>query len=93
MRAATPLPEAAAAAAKTKDAAAYDPAIDELTKALAEKAPVSDDDLVNLGKERAKAIQDALLSDGQIDPGRVFIVAGTPKPDSGEKVKVEMALK
>jgi hypothetical protein len=88
-----PLPPAAAAAAKSKDAAAYDAAIDELAKALADKVQVSDDELVNLGKQRAQAIQDALLSDGQIDPGRVFIVAGTPKPDSGEKVKVEMALK
>ena len=49
--------------------------------------------MVTLGKDRAKAIQDALLSDGQIDPGRVFIVAGTPKAESGDKIKVEMALK
>jgi hypothetical protein len=48
---------------------------------------------VNLGKDRAKAIQDALLSDGQIEPARVFIVDSAPKPESGDKVKVEMAVK
>ncbi|MBS0578913.1 MAG: DUF748 domain-containing protein [Proteobacteria bacterium] len=89
------LPGAAAAllAAKQKEPADYDPAIAELTQALAATVVVPEDDLVNLGKERAKAIQDALLSDGQIDPGRVFIVGGTPKPDDGPKVKVELALK
>ena len=41
----------------------------------------------------SKAIQDALLSDGQVDPSRVFIVSATPQPDTGDKVKVEMAVK
>jgi hypothetical protein len=34
-----------------------------------------------------------LLSDGQIEPARVFIVEAPQKPDSGSKVKVEMAVK
>jgi hypothetical protein len=90
-----PLPESATAvlAAKRKDTPAYEPAIADLDKALIEKIDVPEADLVALGKDRAKAIQDALLSDGQIDPGRVFIVAGTPKAEAGDKVKVEMALK
>jgi hypothetical protein len=52
-----------------------------------------DADLEALGKQRAKAIQDALLSEGQVDSSRVFIVSVTPKPDTGDKVKVEMAVK
>ncbi len=91
----TPLPESATAvlAAKRKETPAYDPAIADLNTALINKVDVSEDALITLGKERAKVIQDALLSDGQIDPGRVFIVVGQPKADSGDKVKVEMALK
>jgi hypothetical protein len=90
-----PLPDAAAAvtAAKKKDGADYPAAIEALDSALAGKVEVAQADLENLGKERAKAIQDALLADGQIDPGRVFIVVGKSKDDSGPKVKVELALK
>jgi hypothetical protein len=90
-----PLPEAVQAlqAAKGKEARPYDQAINELNAALIDKIQVSDEDLVNLGKDRAKAIQDALLSDGQIEPARVFIVDSAPKPESGDKVKVEMAVK
>jgi hypothetical protein len=54
---------------------------------------VPDADLEALGKQRAQAIQDALLSDGQVDATRVFIVNAPPKPDSGDKVKVELAVK
>ena len=91
----TPLPESAAAvlAAKRKETPAYDPAIADLNTALINKIDVPEAQLVSLGQDRAKAIQDALLSDGQIDPGRVFIVNAAPKPESGEKVKVELAVK
>jgi hypothetical protein len=34
-----------------------------------------------------------LLADGGIGPGRVFIVNAPPKPESGDKVKVEMAVR
>ncbi len=90
-----PLPEAANAvtAAKKKDGVDYEAAIQALDSALAGKVEVTQADLENLGKERAKAIQDALLSDGQIDPARVFIVVGKSKDDSGPKVKVELGLK
>jgi len=33
------------------------------------------------------------VSDGQIDTSRVFIVNAPPKPQSGDKVKVELAVK
>jgi hypothetical protein len=73
-------------AAKGKEAP-YDPAIADLNAALIDHIEVPDADLEALGKQRAKAIQDALLSDGQVDPSRVFIVNATPKPDTGDKVK------
>jgi hypothetical protein len=74
-------------AAKGKEAAPYDPAIADLNAALIDHIEVTDADLEALGKQRAKAIQDALLSGGQVDPSRVFIVNATPKPDTGDKVK------
>jgi hypothetical protein len=80
-------------AAKDKEAAPYGPAIADLNAALIDHIQVPDADLEALGKQRAKAIQDALLSDGQVDPSRVFIVSAPPPPDTGGKVNVEMAVK
>ena len=90
-----PLPPSAAAlqAAKAKEAAAYEAAIADLNAALIHHIEVTDADLEALGKQRAQAIQDALLSDGQVDATRVFIVNAPPKPDSGDKIKVELAVK
>jgi len=79
--------------AKRKETAAFDPAIADLNAALIDHIQVPDADLEALGKARAQAIQDALLADGQVDPARVFIVSAAPKPASGDKVQVEMALK
>jgi hypothetical protein len=79
--------------AKDKEAAPYEPAIADLNAALIDHIEVPDADLEALGKQRAKAIQDALLSEGQVDPSRVFIVSAPPPPDTGDKVKVEMAVK
>jgi Domain of Unknown Function (DUF748) len=88
------LPPSAAAleSAKSKDAS-YDQAINDLQAALIGHIAVPDSDLEALGKERAQAIQHALVSDGHIDPSRVFIVNAPPKPDSGDTVKVELAVK
>src|ERR1700730_17240084 len=80
-------------AAKDKEAAPYEPAIADLNAALIDHIEVPDADLEALGKQRAKAIQDALLSEGQVDASRVFIVSAPPPPDTGGKVKVEMAVK
>ena len=67
-----PLPESAVAveAAKKKkgETPAYDPAIADLEKALLARAVVSDSDLENLGKKRARAIQDVLLGGGSDRP-------------------------
>jgi hypothetical protein len=90
-----PLPESVQAvqAAKGKETPPYEPAINDLDAALISHIEVPDTDLVTLGKDRARAIQDALLADGQIEPARVFIVDAPPKPDGGNKVKVELSLK
>ena len=89
------LPPSAAAlqAAKAKETPAYEAAIADLNAALINHIEVPDADLEALGKQRAQAIQDALLSDGQVDAARVFIVNAPPKPDSGDKVKVELAVR
>jgi hypothetical protein len=90
-----PLPESVQAvqSAKRKEAPPYEQAINDLGAALISHVQVSDEDLVALGKDRAKAIQDALLSGGEVEPSRVFIVDAPPKPEGGSKVQVEMAVK
>jgi hypothetical protein len=79
--------------AKRGETPPYDPAIADLKAALIAHVQVPDSDLDALGKQRAQAIQGALLAGGQVDPGRVFIVSSPPKPESGDKVKVELAVK
>ena len=80
-------------ATKGKDTPAYEPAIADLNAALLKSIEVPESDLVDLGKNRARAIQDALIVEGGIEPSRVFIVEAPPKPEGGDKVKVEIALK
>jgi hypothetical protein len=89
-----PLPASALAvqAGKKKEPADLDAAIADLEAALVNHLQIPDADLEALGRSRAQAIQNALLSNGQIDPARVFIVNPTPKPDSGDTVKVELAV-
>jgi hypothetical protein len=71
----------------------YDAAIADLNAALIDHITVSDADLDALGKERAKAIQDALLADGSVEPARVFVVNAPQNAAAGEKIKVELAVK
>jgi hypothetical protein len=78
---------------KGKDPPPYDAAINDLNAALLDHVQVPDSDLEALGKERAQAIEGALVSDGQVETSRVFVVNAPPKPQSGDKVKVELALK
>ena len=91
--AALPPSAAAAQAAKAKEAPQYDAAIADLNAALIDHIQVADADLEALGKQRAEAIKNVLLSDGQVDPGRVFIVNAPPRDDGDDKVKAEMAVK
>jgi len=89
-----PLPPSVQAvqAAKRNETPPYEEAIADLNSAFTDRIQVPDADLQALGKQRAQAIQDALLSNGQVDPGRVFIVNAPPKADTGSKVRVELAL-
>jgi hypothetical protein len=89
-----PLPPTALAVqqAKRSETPPYDAAIADLKAALIEHIQIPDADLEALGKQRALAIQGALVA-GQVDPGRVFIVVGPPQPQAGDKIKVEMAVK
>jgi Domain of Unknown Function (DUF748) len=90
-----PLPPSVVAVqqAKRSETPPYDPAISDLNAALIDHVQVSDDALAALGKQRAQAIEGALVSGGQIEPARVFVVNAPPKPQSGDKVKVELAVK
>jgi Domain of Unknown Function (DUF748) len=90
-----PLPPAAVAVegAKRGETQPYDAAVAALDAALLAHLQPQPGDLDALGKERAQNIQQALLAGGQIDPARVFIVNPPPKPDSGDKVNVELALR
>jgi hypothetical protein len=89
-----PLPASAEAveAGKKKEPADLDAAIADLETTLVNHIQVPDADLEALGRSRAEAIQNALLADGQIDPARVFVVNAQPKPDTGDSVKVELAV-
>jgi len=90
-----PLPPSTVAVqqAKRNETPPYDAAIADLNVALLADIQVPDSDLEALARARAQAIQGALVSNGQIDPARVFIVNAPPKPQSSDKVKVELALK
>ena len=84
---------AAVQQANGKETPPYDAANADLSAALLDHIQVPDSDLEALGKQRATAIQGALVSNGQIEPSRVFIVNAPAKAQSGDKVKVELALK
>ncbi|MFZ0007011.1 MAG: DUF748 domain-containing protein [Steroidobacteraceae bacterium] len=90
-----PLPAAAVAVedAKRKQTPPYDAAISELDAALLAHLQPQPGEVDALGKERAQNIQNALLAGGHIDPARVFIVNAPPKPDSGDKVQAELAVR
>jgi len=69
-----------------------DEAINDLNAALINHIQVTDDDLQGLGKQRAEAIQEVLVSQGQVEAARVFIVnrsqpaaAGRPPADTGSQ--------
>src|SRR5262249_38790508 len=98
----TALPESAKvaeSAGKKKDETPdYGTANADLEAALTQKAPVSDNELEQLGKHRARAIQDVLLVGTDLDPSRVFVIGTAPKSTADkeaakDKVRVELALK
>ena len=71
-------------------AAAAPPASADPAAAPVAPPEISDDDLEALGQARAAAVQQALLSGGALDPGRVLIVRQPTV--SGKDGPVEMKL-
>ncbi len=86
----TPLSEAAVAyeqarkEAKKDEPPPADAAIAALEAALKQRTPVADTELEALGRQRAAAIQEALLSDGSIEASRVFVISAKPEPAAKE---------
>jgi outer membrane protein OmpA-like peptidoglycan-associated protein len=93
----TPLPAASAQILEQRKKKApdisYDAANTELSAALAEKHPVSDAELGDLARARAQTIRDSLLSSGEVDAKRVFVLGIKPVAAVGGKVRVELTLK
>jgi Domain of Unknown Function (DUF748) len=66
--------------------------IDYLSQELRQRMAIGDEDLKALGEQRAMALQQVLLSDTQIDPARVFLVANGKANIQNGAVRVEMTL-
>jgi hypothetical protein len=66
---------------------------DFLEQALRAHIAVTDSDLNALGQQRAMAVQQALLTDTQLDPGRVFLVVNDKAKNQDGKVRSELSLK
>ncbi len=66
---------------------------DFLSKELRAHITVGDADLKTLGQQRAVVVQQALLTDTQVDPARVFLVANDKAKNQDGKVRLELTLK
>lgn len=66
--------------------------IDYLTQELRKRIVIGDAELNALGQQRALALQQALLTGTQIDPGRVFLVANGKAKVQGGLVRLELSL-
>jgi hypothetical protein len=66
---------------------------DFLTQALREHIVVTDADLTALGQQRAQAVQQALLTDTQLDAARIFLVANDKAKNQDGKVRLELSLR
>ena len=67
--------------------------VEFLSKALHEHIAISDSDLRALGQQRAMAVQQLLLTDTQLDPARVFLVANDKAKNQDGNVRLELSLK
>jgi hypothetical protein len=67
--------------------------IDFLTGALREHVTVTDQRFEALGEQRAQAVQRALLTDTEIDPARVFLVANDKAVAKDGAVRFELSLR
>jgi hypothetical protein len=66
---------------------------DFLAQELHAHIVIGEAELQALGQQRAVAVQQALLTDTQIDPARVFLVANDKAKKQDGKVRLELALK
>jgi hypothetical protein len=96
-KAGAPLPPGAqallAVRASDRDPATLAATIGELETALRASIDSLETPLHALATERARAIQDALLSSGEVEPARVFMLSAAPQPASGDRVRVALSLK
>ncbi len=74
------------------------PPVDQMVRAVMDSIQITDDDLRQLAAQRSMAVKDAILSDKQIDPGRVFILQpGGLEPENYQESEdtgiVQMSLK
>ncbi len=67
--------------------------VEFLSRALHEHIAISDSDLTALGQQRAMAVQQLLLTDTQLDPARVFLVANDKAKNQDGNVRLELSLK
>jgi hypothetical protein len=67
--------------------------IEFLTNALREHIVIGESDLAKLGQQRAMNVQQALLTDTQLDPQRVFLVASDKAKNQGGQVRLELSLR
>jgi hypothetical protein len=93
----SPLPPAAQALqalrARDREATALEAAITEMEMALRSGRDALEAPLQALAQARARAIQDALLSSGEVDATRVFMLAADTRPAEGGKVRIALSLK
>ncbi|HEU4923521.1 MAG TPA: DUF748 domain-containing protein, partial [Burkholderiales bacterium] len=92
-----PLPGEAAAFEALKKKERTPEALAGASKAIEdawlEQHAATTEQLEALGKSRAQSIQDALLAEGQVDPGRVFLIHADSQAPGAAKVKLELSLK
>jgi hypothetical protein len=70
-----------------------DAQLNYLQEALMSKLRPSKDELTALGQARARAVQEALLSNADLDPARVFITTERSQPKfEQDRVRMEMKL-
>ncbi len=78
---------------KDRDAAALSTANESLEASLLPGIDSLQSALEALAQQRARAVQDALLSSGEVESSRVFLVAANAQPASGGRIRIALSLK
>ena len=66
---------------------------DFLSQELHRHIAIAEGDLTAIGQQRAEVVQQALLTDTQLDPGRVFLAVSDKAKNADGKVRLELSLK